>query len=247
MKGIFVKLLQGLFSSPQVAIKFKDGALGSESEHLVRTINYIDKKRLNLYGKTIIDIGAASGETTVYFSQIFPEHAVIGFEPTKAEFEKAKKMTAPFKKILIHQVAIADRNGQGHVHLKEEGHGAPVIIDPEKKGPPASTAVQEKEVQEVTISTLDSVYSGTQPVLLLKVDTRGTELSVLKGAVNTLSLTKLVLIEMNTDIEREDCSAYFEVDEFLRTHNFRLKDLFVTRREDGEVKEYHALYENPAL
>ena len=50
----------------------------------------------------------------------------------------------------------------------------------------------------------------------------------------------------NHDLYKNTCK-YYEVDEFLRAHSFRMIDLIVTYHTDEEVQEYDALYENTKL
>jgi FkbM family methyltransferase len=248
MKSIIIKILQLLFSSPHFAIKFKDAALSNPAEHLVRTVSYIEKRDLGLFGTTILDIGAANGNTCVYFSQLFPEHTVIGFEPVTKSFKKAQKITARFKNIQLRHMALAEKEGDGHVHITADSLASSIIplnkAETDKIDPRQADKLKQVEIQEVMISTIDLQYTDAQPVLLMKLDTQGTELSILKGGVNTLKLTKLVLVEMNNHELYKGACQYYEVDEFLRSQNFKLRDMIVTYRSNGEVPEYDALYEN---
>jgi FkbM family methyltransferase len=251
MKALILKVLQGLFSSPQFAVKFKDTALTNGAEHLVRTVNYIDKKGLSLFGRLIVDIGAAEGDTSVYFSQLYPEHTVHGFEPAKKHFEIAEKKTSAMENIVMHKLALSDREGKTKLHVTESSLSSSTLKPDEKElssaDPRHAAKLQIAHEEEVQMQTLDAALDDPQPILLMKIDTQGTELNVLKGATQTLRRTKLVLVEMNNHRQYEGNCQYYEVDELLRKEGFVLKDIFVTYRSGNEMSEYDALYENPVI
>ena len=103
------------------------------------------------------------------------------------------------------------------------------------------------EIKKVKVSTLDLEVRGTKEILLIKIDTQGSELGVLKGGVATLQRTSFVISEMNNHEDYKNASKYNEVDAFLRANNFILADIIVAHRSDGRVIEYDAIYMNRKL
>ena len=97
------------------------------------------------------------------------------------------------------------------------------------------------------VSTLDDEFKDPPCVLLIKLDTQGTEIEILKGGVETLKKTRFILTEMNNHLLYKRTCQYYEVDEFLRSQSFRLADIVVTYRGDLGVTEYDALYRNTSL
>jgi hypothetical protein len=84
-------------------------------------------------------------------------------------------------------------------------------------------------------------------VLLIKLDTQGTELDVLKGAADTLKRTLFVLSEMNNHDDYKHACKYYEVDEWLRQNGFTLADTITSYRNAGRMIEYDAIYINERL
>lgn len=251
MKNLLIRFLQFLFSSPQFSMKLKDTALLNAAEHLFRTQAYIEQHDLRDFGKTIIDIGAAQGDTAIWFAQVFPRHHVHAFEPVKTSFDKALKKTGKFSNITLHNVALTNEKGETTVHVSDDVFSSSIIpINPSEiktKDPALAARLKTKSSHKIAMQPLDETEGLHGSVLLMKIDTQGSELAVLKGAVKTLSRTRLVLVEMNNHELYEGSARYHQVDEFLRQNHFKLRDIYVTYRPKGEMSEYDALYENLLL
>jgi FkbM family methyltransferase len=69
---------------------------------------------------------------------------------------------------------------------------------------------------------------GVGAIDLLKIDTEGSELAVLRSAERALKETKAVLVEMS--ILRENSGDLFAVGSFLEARGFHLHDFAVTQR-----------------
>lgn len=250
MKTLLIRFLQFLFSSPQFSMKLKDTALLNASEHLFRTLSFIEHHQLRGSGNTILDIGAASGDTAVWFSEVFPTHQIQAFEPVLTSFEKAQKKAEKRKNILVHHLALTNENGETTIHVSDDTFSSSIIPINEKevsaKDPALAAKVKTRYSQQVKMQPLDEIPNIGE-VLLMKIDTQGTELAVLKGAEQTLKRTRLILIEMNNHELYQGSAQYHQVDEFLRLHHFKLRDIYVTYRPKGEMSEYDALYENILL
>lgn len=247
MKHRIIRFLQLLFSNPKFFLKFKDTALCNPAEHLYRTVQYIRTHQLENSGAYILDIGVADGATCNFFSKEFPAHQVIGFEPVKTSFDHASAQTKQQANISLRHMALSDRRGETTVNITSDSLSSSLneidygTLDTESKA--YSSKFETIERQPVTMSTLDHEIKD-QKILLIKIDTQGTELTILKGGIETLKRTKLILIEMNNHQLYKNSCQYYEVDEFLRQQGFALKDIYVTYRDKGYMKEYDALYIN---
>jgi FkbM family methyltransferase len=248
MKNALIRFLQWLFSSPEIFLKFKDTALTSPAEHLFRAARFISEHKLSSAGKVIIDVGVADGNTCLYFSREFPNAEIMGFEPVKSSYETALRTTSRFPNIRLHHLALSDENGEAEMHVLEDSLSSSLnaVDNTEFQSSDSRHALKfvEKRKEKVTVRRLDSFLTGAEQVLLMKIDTQGNELQVLKGAAETLKRTRLVLVEMNNHRQYLNTSQYYEVDSLLRENGFRLRDIFVIYRDKGIVKEYDALYEN---
>ncbi len=238
MKKIILRLLR-MMSVPvkannTVYMLLKDEFLCNSAEHLVRLKKLISRRNIEVKGKIILDIGAASGDSTPYFAKYFPACKVIGFEPIPAAFETARNHTASISSIELRNIALYDHPGEMKFFVTENLLSSSLHAPITREG---------KEV-EVKVSTIDHEVAAEQPVLFMKLDTQGTELKVLQGGLRTQIKTDFLLVELNNHHDFENSCQYFEVDEFLRNQNFQLADIIVTYRSNGLVAEHDAIYLN---
>ncbi len=251
MKNLLIKLLRSFFRSPAFFLKFRDTIMTNAAEHLYRTRSYIYSQGFESTGIYILDIGAASGDTCRWFARNFPGAKVIGFEPVFASFQKAQHNTKELTGVQLYHLALSDLNGTAEITVTKDNLASSLkkisAAELEKMQLEERGKFSAQRSETVKKQRLDEVLTGNEPVLLMKIDTQGTELEVLRGAVRTLSRTRLVLVEMNNHRLYEEAAKYHEVDEMLRSKGFCLIDIYVTYRPAGVLKEYDALYQNSRL
>lgn len=251
MKIVIIRFLQALVSRPSLFLKLKDTVFCNTAEPFFRLTAYARKHRSNKLHLPILDIGAADGATAHYFSKQFPKAQVIGFEPIAKMFHTAQKANAGNDQVTIRNLALYDSIGKKEINITanfvsssiHELNAAEISQQP---------GVQQErfsliEKQEVTTSTLDEETKDLEEILLMKIDTQGSELNILKSGIQTLKKTNLILVEMNNHELYKNGCRYYEVDEFLRAQHFKLVDLIVVFRPDGLATEYDAIYERLPL
>lgn len=243
IKKIFQKIFQT--SSSEKRILIKDNYLTGSNENIIRAIIAIKKYDENHEG-VIIDIGAFDGETAIQFSKAFPKTKIIAFEANSEILPITKKKCSKFNNIEVLNFAISDRNETLNFYITHNAVSSSLnevntfTMDIEEY----NNEIKLKNKLSVPAIPLDEC-SNIEKVLLLKIDTQGHELKVIKGEEKTLKKTKFVLIEMaNHELYKNGCQ-YFEIDEVLRKNNFKLLDIIVTYRKRGIIiTEYDALYIN---
>jgi FkbM family methyltransferase len=247
MKKALIWFLRFMVSNQFIFLKLKDTVFSNPAEHLFRITDYAKgnlKTKLNL---PILDIGAADGATASYFSKNFNKATVIAFEPIEKMYKIAVDTNAKNANVTIRNLALSDSIGKKEIHITTNYlssslnsiNDAQVNLQPETQK--EKFRVIEKQI--VATSTLDLETIQLQEILLIKIDTQGSELIILENGIETLKKTHLILIEMNNHDIYQKGSRYFEVDQFLRENNFKLIDLIITYRPNGRVAEYDSIYE----
>ena len=133
---------------------------------------------------TAVDVGANVGLHSVRLSQRF--NKVIAFEPYSLNFECLILNTMTFSNIDLNNKGLGAEKSSVEISLPTDSDngGAPSIVD--------FLNTERKLVNEsIQIDTLDSYNLAPD---LIKIDTQGYELQVLKGAYETLKKYKPVLI-----------------------------------------------------
>lgn len=147
-----------------------------------------------------IDIGANVGLHSVRFAQKFKE--VISFEPTSYNFECLTHNCTPFKNIRLENCGLGEVTADEIISVPADTDncGAFSIVDFKTY---SGNLIQES----ITIKSLDEF--NLSPTFI-KIDTQGYEINVLRGAVNTITRSKPVILA-----ECENKKQFSEVNEFL--------------------------------
>lgn len=149
---------------------------------------------------TVIDIGANIGLHSVRFSQKFQN--VFSFEPVSSNYECLEKNTINLKNITRFKVGLGETKKIETISIPKTWNncGAYSIVD-------FIASEEELIKEEIQVLKLDEFNFKVD---LIKIDTQGFELPILKGSIETLKRCKPVLI---LEIEVKD--DYNEMFSFL--------------------------------
>ncbi|MCI0707131.1 MAG: FkbM family methyltransferase [Ignavibacteriae bacterium] len=144
-------------------------------------------------GRLVVDIGANMGNYT--YAALRAGSSVIAFEPfpTCAAYLSAYAVRHP--QLIFHQIALGDSHGESTLTVPLR-NGRPSF----GRGSLQRQHSDERDVIEVkvAVSTLDSFDLPT--LGLVKIDVEGYELAVLRGAHDTITRDRPILMtELNPD------------------------------------------------
>jgi FkbM family methyltransferase len=172
-----------------------------------------------LQPKTVIDVGAANGTIPLY--QCFPEARFILIEPLR-EFEPAlEELSKKLKTAEYLIAAAASTPGEILLNVHPDLVGSSVFKEEED----SDVNGIERIVPAVTIDGL-CADRKTEPPYLIKIDTQGAELEVLKGAESVLRETELVMIEVSLFEFFKGGPQIYDCMDFMRTRGFVAYNLF---------------------
>jgi len=145
---------------------------------------------------TAVDVGANVGLHTVVLAHaVGPGGHVLAFEPEPSNVARLRGNVArnDLNNVEIYPLALADRAGPSVLHLATDGmyHSLGAVYERRAAG---------LDVR-VPTETLDEVWekAGSPTVSFVKIDTEGTELSVLHGAERLLDAESPTLLVENRD------------------------------------------------
>jgi FkbM family methyltransferase len=133
--------------------------------------------------RTYIDVGACQGTTMLPYSRLFQK--VFGYEPNKKNFELCLKNLRlnDSKNCIVKNNAVMDKKVNGLTILHSGGNSGCYYFKEDSSSDITSVILDEENIQDVDF---------------IKVDTEGSELYVLKGAINIIKNYKpLIQIELN--------------------------------------------------
>ena len=223
----------------------------SEVEHLYWSTRYIKRHGPIPDDSIIIDIGGFDGGTALYFATEFRNQPIYCIEPNARMWSTLDRLAATHKTIRIKKIALGREKGSATLHVTANNVSSSlneISVQEVARTPKIFQASLKQEAEAtVEVSTLDDEFSDTPSVLLIKLDTQGTELDILDGGARLLEKTRFVLTEMDNHQLYKNTCQYYEVDDFLRHRSFKLVDIIVSYRGDEGMAEFDALYENVYL
>lgn len=178
-------------------------------------------------GDTFVDAGANIGYYTAMAAGIVgPTGTVLAFEPFPELYETLRRTFATCDRVKCLPVALSDSDGRLTLYIPPESYGN---IDPS-----AFQYCADMRGISVPARPLTEILRdlGVRTVHLLKTDTEGFELRVLKGCEQLLGEGRVhaVLCEVNPGLlDLAGCSPK-ELIEYLLDHGFRLS----TPYRDGD-------------
>lgn len=192
-------------------------------------------KDLGFDPKFTLDIGAYEGNWTTDYKQIFPESAILMVD---GQIEKESYLIKTKQKYndVDYMVALLGADNSAVTFNKYETASS-VLGEHHETG-------AQKESRNLAI--LDSVVAGTifnRPDLI-KIDTQGYELEILKGGQQTLASAEFVLLEVSLLDIYVNGPLVSDVIDFMAKRDFVLYDIcsLMKRPLDGALFQSDFLF-----
>ncbi len=185
--------------------------------------------------KTIFDVGANIGQTSLFLSNHFPQADIFAFEPIKDTYELFKNNSKNLPKIQPFNYAFGSQETQKLIQLRENSELNTLVNSKN------TAVIEEKKVETVTIKTLDNFCKSKNidKIDILKMDVQGYELEVLYGADYYLknNLISFIYTEIDFNPDNQECQYFEDINKLFQQNNFRLSGFYEFFRW-GENKRY---------
>ena len=209
--------------------------------------------RINLLGlrnyavRTIIDVGANTGQFAQKIATVFPEARIYSFEPLPEAFAELRKWAEqqPGGKVTAFNVALGEQEGEATMFKHQVSGDSSLLRATEVF---ARTFYQpEVETVSVPLTSLDNWVRkqvlSLGPEVLIKLDVQGYENYVISGGQETFRQAKIAIMEAHLDYLFEGQSSFKDLLISLDRLGFRYAgNLAQSYGEDGHVVYVDALY-----
>ena len=164
--------------------------------HQKRIVKFIDNKNIRI----VLDIGAHKGEFLNHIKKIKSIRKVYSLEPQKNIFNELLK-EIDNKKFFAYNIAISNNNGKQKMQINDFSMTSTLSKLNEKskyyKIKNLIIGNKKKKFEFIKTEKLDffTKKRKLKNIDLLKIDTEGHELNVVKSGLKTLKNTKYILVE----------------------------------------------------
>ena len=183
-------------------------------------------------GMTVFDVGANVGELTLLFSRFTSGAAggnVHAFEPSRAAFERLETIcrAANRHNIVLNNLALADKNGLIRLHVYADNY---LSFNSQAARPLKDYGldIEPIGIEEIGATTVDDYCAEKKirQIDLLKIDTEGAELQVMKGARRMLESARVKCVTFEFGQTTFDMgNRPEEIEDFLAEMNYKIRNV----------------------
>jgi FkbM family methyltransferase len=216
-----------------------------------------NQKNLTKDNLSFVDVGGHQGETLAALAKNVEHFSYQVFEPNPSSFEVlseyADKLKSASRDIIIHNAAVGAEDGRIEFHMTNASAVAGVLKPVEgltQRVPAGDHEIaQSIDCELRKIDSLDEIVNG-QIIDLLKIDTEGFDLEVMKGAQKAFEKGQFqaVLSEAFFVPYREGQAYFWDLAQFMESVGYHFVNLYDCR-DTGQGRLYtgNALWLSPEL
>ena len=217
--------------------------------------DFTDQKRImsKRYVKVIFDVGANIGQTTLKYKKLYPSAHIYGFEPYLQTYTT---YTRQFRgDIRVHPVNQAFSDSEGaRKFFVNNNHYTNSLLPIDTNAQQTESMSAFKTVKEISVKngTMDTFCRehNISHVDILKLDTQGGEMMVLKGATKMLTNKAIDLIYTEVEFVSlyQNQPLFEDIQKFLGTYGYTLyKTYNLSHDKDNIVISGDAIFINQDL
>ena len=187
--------------------------------------------------KTVLDIGANTGESIYRFRKIWPDAKIYSFEPRAAAFEKLFDVAADDGNCEVFNLALGEENKETRMQEYEKQWGGSSLLS-------GTDLLRESRSQwakdwhwvDVKMARLDDLMLELEPDMFIKVDVQSYQDFVIRGGLKTFAAAEACLIEIYFEECYEGSGTVSSAENLLVPIGFRMTGMpRVVRRGKAQL------------
>lgn len=189
-------------------------------------------KNLGIDPKCIVDVGAAKGSWTKLAIQNWPEATYELIEPLIEQKNNLSTLRSMYTNVNYYQAVAGEMPGHIPFSVSNDLDGSGVYGE------------GSDNIRHVQVITVDEICKEKSGPFMIKLDTHGYEIPILKGAKEALSNTDALVIEVYGFYVSPTGKLFHELSVFLYELGFRLVDIvdIMRRPKDKAFWQADAFY-----
>lgn len=184
------------------AVGFDAHRLGPTGGLTYRLLEHDLPRLAGTRSPTVFDIGANKGQTIELMLRVFDKPVIYSFEPS-ASLASVLQVQFASRGVVVESLAMGSQVGErSFIQYTDNELSSFLEVSSNSENPFAK--VEEAQRQRVPISTVDHYTSEKRinAIDILKIDTQGFDLEVLKGASGIISGAGIKLIQVEILFEK---------------------------------------------
>ena len=193
-------------------------------------------KKNNLYNfENIIDIGSNSGNWTILFKFLYRKSNFFLIEADKKHSSRIRMISKDY------HIGVLDKSiSSKKFYIYDSYNGTGSSLFKEKSD-------YDFTIKKMKTSTLDKIIYkkfNKKKYDLIKLDTQGSELNILKGGIKTLKKTKYLITEIHFKNYNIGSASHKELNSFLENNGFKKIDILFNHYMKNKLFFSDVLYKN---
>ena len=202
-----------------------------EQKYHLRKLSAVIKDIAFYKYPTIFDVGGNEGESIDLFLDLFKNPKIYSFEPEKKSFQKLLEKYGKNKAVNLFNFAFGNKKEKLKLKINVKSSTSTLSkINTKSKYYNLKSLILNSNKnnifvgkEKVKVKKIDDFFSQKKikTIHILKIDTEGFELNVIKGAKKALKKTKIIIIEFQLNDMYLNYNPK-KIDDFLINNNFTL-------------------------
>ena len=185
--------------------------------------------------KTIFDVGANIGQTSLYFNKHFPRADIYCFEPVKDTFKTLQDNVKHLQKVHPFNFGLGSKNDTLTIYMNDSVNSQIAsLVNPN------DTNANLAKTELVDIKTIDGFcqQSNIDDIDILKTDTEGFDLEVIRGATEKIKNKKIkfILSEVTFQLSDKTHTQFVSLLNHSFPEGFRFYSLYETCYHVNDAK-----------
>jgi FkbM family methyltransferase len=152
--------------------------------------------------RTVVDFGANCGAATCWFAYTYPDAQVWACEPATLPFALLTENAAAFANVHAERIGLHDHDATMTLYAGRGDAGSSSTI-------PSAYTTAESETIEVRAAGPWCAAHGIDRIDVLKVDTEGCEVPILRSLGPLATGAKVAYLEYHSEDDRRTIDAFF--------------------------------------
>jgi len=205
-----------------------------------------DWMRETLGIRTVVDVGAHTGEFAEFLVDWFRPAVTYAFEPQPSCQAALRARSAALPNFHVFDVALSDRDGTATLFQNPYGPATSLRATTPLSAREFPQTAGSATPVEVRLARLDDVLevAALPPEVLVKIDVQGVEDQVIRGGRTVLSRARCVVIEMSFVALYEGQPLFEEIHDLLVPLGYRFAGLrnHIDSLRSGQPLFAHCVY-----